>query len=121
MDRDAISLYAGPVMIGLLRDKQEEIEMICKAYGVRRLDLFGSAATGAFDVDRSDLDFIVDLGVYERGVSKRYFAFCEALESLFGRSVDVITVRQIVNPYFRAELNATKELIYDAEAGEAAS
>ena len=79
-------------------------------------------ATGAFDHASSDLHFIVDLGEYEKGVSRRYFAFCESLESLVQRPVDVITVRQIENPYFRAELEATKELIlYDAEAGEAAS
>ena len=63
----------------------------------------------------------MDLGEYEKGVSKRYFAFCEQLEGLVQRPVDVITVRQIENPYFRAELNATRELVYDAETGEAAS
>ncbi len=108
-------------MMALIRDKQHEIAVLCKAFGVRRLELFGSAATGAFDAARSDLDFIVDLGTYERGIAKRYFAFCERLERLFERPVDVITVRQIGNPYFRAEVNATKELIYDAERGEAAS
>ena len=32
---------------------------LCRRFGVRRLDLFGSAATGRFDPTRSDLDFLV--------------------------------------------------------------
>lgn len=109
-------------MISLVRDKQDDIRALCQTFAVRRLELFGSAATGGFDPEHSDLDFIVDLGEYERGVAKRYFAFCEQLEGLVQRPVDVITVRQIVNPYFRAELNATRELIYhDAERSPAAS
>lgn len=108
-------------MISLVSDKKREIEALCQEHGVRRIELFGSATTGTFDAAHSDLDFIVDLGMYERGVSKRYFAFCERLEGPVQRPVDVITVRQIETPYFRAEVNATKELIYDAEAGEAAS
>ncbi len=108
-------------MIALVDEKKPEIAALCIRFGSRRLELFGSAATGAFDPACSDLDFIVDFGTYERGVAKRYFAFCERLERLVERPVDVITVRQIGNPYFRAEVNATKELIYDAERGEAAS
>lgn len=108
-------------MIALVRDKQHEIEALCKAYGVRKLELFGSPATGTFDPAHSDLDFIVDLGAYERSVAKRYFGFCEGLEGLVQRPVDVITVRQITNPYFRAEVNATRELIHESERGRAAS
>jgi uncharacterized protein len=108
-----------PGMIALVANKRDDIAALCKQYGVRKLDLFGSAVTGGFNPDTSDLDFVADLGGYERGVAKRYFAFCDALATLFGRSVDVITVRQIQNPYFRAEVNATSEPIYDASCGEA--
>lgn len=108
-------------MIALVEDSKPEIGALCKRFGIRRLELFGSAATGAFDANRSDLDFIVDLGTYERGVAKRFLAFCAQLEGLVERPVDVITVRQIENPYFRAEVNATRKVIYDAERGEAAS
>lgn len=108
-------------MIAVVEDKKLEIAALCRRFGIRRLDLFGSAATGTYDPERSDLDFIVDLGPYERGVSKRYFAFCERLEGMIGHPVDVITVKQIRNPYFRAEVNATRELLYDAETGSGTS
>jgi uncharacterized protein len=100
-------------LIDLVAEKRNEIVALCKQYDVRKLDLFGSAAKGTFKADSSDLDCVVDLREYERGFAKRYFAFCDALEALFGRSVDVITVRQIQNPYFRAEVNATREPVYD--------
>jgi predicted nucleotidyltransferase len=49
-------------MISLITDNLDAIRALCRQYGIRRLDLFGSAATGAFDPDTSDLDFVVDLG-----------------------------------------------------------
>lgn len=54
-------------MISLISSWKHEIEALCKSHGVRRLELFGSATTGAFDSARSDLAFIVNPGVYERG------------------------------------------------------
>ncbi len=102
--------------IPLVADKKANFAVLCRTYGIRKLELFGSAAKGTFAPETSDLDFIADLGEYERGVAKRYFAFCEALEALFSRPVDVITVRRIANPYVRAELDATREPIYERES-----
>ncbi len=82
-------------MIDLVANKREEIAALCRQYGIQRLDLFGSAATGAFDPATSDL------GEYEDGVARRYFASIDALEDLFGLSVDLVTDPQIRNPYFR--------------------
>ena len=107
-------------MIALIHDNRERIAELCEAYGVRELELFGSAATGTFERTSSGLDFIVDLGDYEQGVARRYVDFCKRLEAIVERPVDVITVRQIVNPYFRAELDSTRESIYVAETGPTA-
>ncbi len=99
-------------MIPLIADKREEIVALCKEYRIRRLDLFGSAATGAFDPETSDVDFLVDLGGYERGVAKRFFRFAEALESLLGRPVDLVTEDSITNPYFQYVVNRSRETVY---------
>lgn len=41
--------------------------------------------------------------------------FAEALEALFGRCVDLLTVPSIRrSPYLIEELNATRQLIYEA-------
>ncbi|HEU0163831.1 MAG TPA: nucleotidyltransferase domain-containing protein, partial [Thermomicrobiales bacterium] len=77
-------------MIALISDNLDKIAELCREYRIRKLDLFGSAATGAFDPETSDVDFVVDLGEYERGLAKRLYAFADALESLLGRDVDLV-------------------------------
>ncbi|MGW5700202.1 nucleotidyltransferase family protein [Amycolatopsis japonica] len=42
--------------------KKREIEELCRAHPVRRLDLFGSAVGDGFDVRSSDVDVLVEFG-----------------------------------------------------------
>lgn len=106
-------------MIPVISMKQDAIADLCRQFGIRRLDLFGSAATGSFDPVTSDFDFVVDLGAYERGVARRFLRFAEALEALLGRRVDLVTEDSIVNPYFRFAVDRTREPLY--EAGDCAT
>lgn len=108
-------------MIDLITDNKDAIAALCRKYGIRKLDVFGSAATGAFDPETSDIDFIVDLGGYEPGVSRRYFRFIDALEELFGRHVDLITEVQIRNPYFKHSVEGQRTNVYGARDREAAA
>ena len=101
-------------MIPLISDNRTAIVALCEQFSIRKLDLFGSAATGAFNPETSDIDFVVDLGEYEPGVAKRYFRFAETLEALLGRNVDLITEDSIKNPYFRYSVNQSRETIYEA-------
>lgn len=101
-------------MIPLVADNRATIAELCRHFGIRRLDVFGSAATGAFDPETSDIDFLVDVGEYEPGVAKRYFRFAEALEELLGRDVDLVTEAQVTNPYFRKSIDAARETVYVA-------
>lgn len=101
-------------MIPLIAEHRQDIERLCQQRGIVQLELFGSATTGDFDPDRSDLDFIVDLGGYERGVAKRYLRFARALEALLGRPVDLITEEQIRNPYFREAVEEQRVTIHSA-------
>ncbi len=48
-------------MIPLIERHHAEIEALCRRFGVRRLEVFGSAATGDFRDATSDLDFLVEL------------------------------------------------------------
>jgi uncharacterized protein len=106
-------------MIPLIADRRNGIAVLCKHFGIRRLDVFGSAATGAFDPATSDIDFLVDLGGYERGVAKRYFRFAEDLESRLGRDVDLVTEDSITNPYFRRSDNQSREMVIAARDSQA--
>jgi uncharacterized protein len=107
---------------GLIEQHRDAIRALCQQYGVRRLDLFGSAATGAFDPATSDLDFVATFAnTRSPGYADRYLGFAEALQALFGRSVDIITERSIRNPYFRQAVEASRQPIYDERDAPAAA
>jgi predicted nucleotidyltransferase len=109
-------------MNGLIEQHRDAIRALCQQYGVRRLDLFGSAATGAFDPATSDLDFVATFAnTRSPGYADRYLGFAEALQALFGRSVDIITERSIRNPYFRQAVEASRQPIYDERDAPAAA
>ena len=78
-------------MISIVEDRRAEIAALCERYGVKRLDLFGSAAGDGFDPEGSDLDFVMS---FERRdppeLFDRYFGLEEDLEALFGRGVDLV-------------------------------
>jgi uncharacterized protein len=44
----------------IITSHQQELLELCARFGVRRLEVFGSAAGEEFDPSRSDLDFLVD-------------------------------------------------------------
>ncbi len=108
-------------MISLIEHNRDAITALCRQYGVQRLAVFGSAAKGTFDPATSDLDFVVDLGGYERGVARRYLGLIVALETLFGRSVDVVTIHPGTSSTFRSELERTAVTIYERKRKTAAA
>ena len=102
-------------MIALLEDKREEIAALCQRHRVRRLDVFGSAASGDFDPQTSDLDFLVEFHPLEPGQrAEAYFGLLESLAVLLARPVDLVMRRAIENPYFLEAVEAGKELLYAA-------
>ena len=106
-------------MIALVEQKKMEIAQLCRRFDVEKLDLFGSAATGAFRPSRSDLDFIVRFAPASSNYLDRYLDFAEALEELFQRPVDLITERSVRNPYFRSGVEATRQPVYEQRNEEA--
>lgn len=92
----------------------ERVVALCKTYNVKALYVFGSVLRNDFCED-SDIDLAV---AFDRngiaGSFDQYFDFKLALESLFGRSVDLICIQGIRNEIFRRELEDTRELIYAA-------
>ena len=91
------------------------LRVLCRRFGVRRLDLFGSAATGKFDPARSDLDFLVEFGEMPPGpYAKAFRGLREGLEQLFGRPIDLLTEPALVNPYLRRQIESEKRNVYRA-------
>ena len=87
----------------------------CRSRGVRRLELFGSAARADFDDAESDLDFLVDLGD-NPAVSPldAYFGLKDELETLFNRPVDLVSDGSIRNPFVLASIQRDRRLLYPA-------
>ena len=91
------------------------LEALCRRFSVRRLELFGSAATDRFRQADSDLDFLVEFEPLPSGThADTYFDLLDALEQLFGRQVDLVVDSAITNPYFRQSVEQTKILLYAA-------
>ena len=105
-------------MIPLIEDNRIAIIELCKEYGVRKLALFGSAATGTFDPATSDLDFFVDLD-YRAGVGRRFMRFASSLERLLDTRIDIVTERSVTSEWFLKELDQTAVSIYEASDTQA--
>ena len=102
-------------MLALIDEKREELFDLCRRFHVRTLELFGSAATGEFDPDRSDLDFLV---VFDRpegtNAFHQYFDMRHGLEDLFDRKIDLVCANAMRNPYFIKSVNASRRMLYAA-------
>lgn len=96
-------------------DLRAQIEALCRRYHVQRLDLFGSAATSAFDPAHSDVDLLVDFASDAHGQTlDAYFGLKESLEALFGRPVDLVILGAVRNPYVRADIERNRQPLYAA-------
>ena len=102
-------------MIPTIEERAEELKRLCLHYGVRRLDLFGSAATGRYDLEKSDLDFLVEFqpSAFD-AYADSYFGLLEGLGQLFGRPVDLVVKSAIKNPYFLESVEQTRTSVYEA-------
>jgi predicted nucleotidyltransferase len=100
----------------LIDQRRGEIAELCRRYGVRRLDVFGSAARSVdFDPAISDADFLVE---FEPGISlpalDQFFGLSDALERVLGRPVDMVEAGAIKNPFVLADINRAREIVYAA-------
>ena len=92
-----------------------ELRKLCRRFHVRRLEVFGSAARGDFDPQRSDMDFLVEFEADARaGTLDTYFGLKEALEALLGRPVDLVMPGAIENPYLKRSIEESRETVYAA-------
>jgi uncharacterized protein len=103
-------------MIADIANYREELRDLCRRFHVRRLDVFGSAARGDFDPARSDLDFLVefDSGAPEALSLKTYLGLKDALETLFGRKVDLVEPGAMRNPYLKADVERSRQPVFAA-------
>jgi len=79
-----------------LDQNREQIESLCRRYGVRRLAAFGSILRPDFDPARSGADFLVEF------------------DPVPGRPVDLVEDGAIRNPYILKNLAEQQQVLYAA-------
>ena len=106
-------------MIALIEQRKSRIVEACQKFGVQRLEIFGSAARGDFDEQKSDLDFIAQfIPPLHPGVADRFLGLADSLEKIFSRRVDLLTEAMIRNPILREEINRDRMPNYDHRGTE---
>ena len=101
-------------MSSLLDQHLTSIQRLCRAHHVKTLHAFGSVLRSDFNPE-SDIDLLV---VFDRSHTPsaftQFFEFKEQLESLLGHKVDLISYKSIRNPFFKLEIDETKQSVYAA-------
>jgi uncharacterized protein len=94
-----------------IRAHAAELSALCRRHGVRRLELFGSAASDREVI--GDLDFLVEFETLDPDTyADAYFGLLEDLERLFGRAVDLVMTSAITNPYFLQDIARDRTVVY---------
>ena len=83
-------------------DMAARVRELGERYGVRRIRVFGSTVRGQARAD-SDIDLLVEYQPGHGGFA--FVEFCEQIERLLGRKVDVVTERSL-HPVIRARILA---------------
>ena len=101
-------------MHAAIADKKRELADLCRRYDVVRLEVFGSAARGTdFDPETSDADFLVEFDPNSlMPPFEQFFGLVDALREVLGRPVDLVENHEFRNPYLRASIDQSRELVY---------
>jgi len=101
----------------IIEPHRRELSALCERYRVARLYVFGSVVNGDFDAASSDIDFLAQFA--ERsptaGYAERFLGFEGALQSVFQRPVDLVTVEGLKNAGFRSRVEQTRQLVYESD------
>lgn len=99
----------------LIQTHRDTIVALCRQYGVRRLDVFGSVLREDFNPERSDVDVVAEFEPGKLGGNfDRYLGFKTALEQLFARPVDVVELQALRNTRLRRHIELSKVPVYAA-------
>ena len=95
-----------------IESRLPEVRELCQACGVSSLELFGSAARVDFDPERSDVDLLVEWDPRDEGsLPARWWRLEQGLRELFGRPVDLLTMRSIRNGRLRAAIESQPRVV----------
>lgn len=102
-------------MYKLIQDNQHQLEQLCRRFHAQRLEVFGSATRDDFDPAISDIDFLVEFD--ESGLKNyadNFFGLQESLQALFNRSIELVVISSVNNPYFLQSIEKNRTVLYAA-------
>jgi uncharacterized protein len=109
-----LSIYICQMIHASVESKIPQLIQMLKKHKVKRAYAFGSVCTSHF-TDKSDVDLLIafeeNLDPIEYG--DLYWSLDEKLPQLLSRPVDLLTEKQLRNPYFIKVMNRTKTPLYE--------
>lgn len=100
-------------MTTIIEQNRDRLIELCRKYHVAALDVFGSAATDAFDEQSSDVDLLVEFDSSVKAERfDNFFALRDALQRLLKRPVDLVEPGGLRNPYFIDAVEKTRKRLY---------
>ena len=97
----------------ILLEKKDDLHNLCKMYKVKSMYAFGSVNTPHFS-ELSDIDLLIDFmpDLTAEEYTDAYFMLRAELSQLFNRKIDLVTQRSLSNPYFIADIEKNKLILY---------
>jgi predicted nucleotidyltransferase len=100
-------------MSTIVASQQERIDVLCRKWKVREMALFGSVLRQNFRPD-SDIDVLVTFDDDAPWSSWDLLDMREELQDIFGREIDLVEERSLVNPFRKRSILRSKRVIYGA-------
>jgi predicted nucleotidyltransferase len=96
-----------------ISEKLPMLKEILEKYGVAKAYIFGSA-TGDNFTTQSDIDLLISLKSYDDPIEagEQFWGIYYDTKELFKREVDILSERNLKNPFFIEELNNSRIQIY---------
>ena len=97
----------------IIENNKSSIDKLCIENRIEKLYVFGSVLNENFN-ENSDIDFLVKFNenIPLLEYADNYFELLFGFEDLFSKNIDLISEKSLKKPYFIAEVNKTKKLVY---------
>ena len=101
--------------IALAQTQLDAIAAACRQHHVARLHAFGSVLRPDYRPGISDIDLLVEFeDLQPTDLVEAYFGLEQQLTESIGAGVDLVMATAVRNPIVRADIDASKQLIYAA-------
>ena len=91
------------------------IAAACRQHHVARLHVFGSVLRPDYRPGSSDIDLLMEFeDLQPTDLVEAYFGLEQQLTESMGTAIDLVMATAVRNPIVRADIEASKQLIYAA-------